>query len=75
MTWSQKRGFKQAGFYVMLGTEAVLPSVVVEIGFISNAWEEKQLRRASYQKRLAEAIYDSIINFKQLSEKGLFSGS
>ncbi len=69
----QKRGVRQAGFYVMLGTQALMPSVLAEIGYISNAREEKQLKRASYQKRIAQSIYDSIILFKQRHERGLFS--
>jgi N-acetylmuramoyl-L-alanine amidase len=68
------RGVKQAGFVVMSGTQAFMPSILVEIGFISNADEEKLLKRASYQKKLAESIYDAIITFKQRHERGLFSG-
>lgn len=68
------RGVKQAGFVVMSGTQAFMPSILVEIGFISNVEEEKLLKRASYQKKLAESIYDAIIMFKQRHERGLFSG-
>jgi len=67
------RGVKQAGFYVMLGTQAVMPSVLFEIGYISNLNEEKILRRISYQKRLAEAMYDAIIEFKKRAERDLIS--
>lgn len=70
----ERRGVKQAGFVVMSGTQAFMPSILVEIGFISNPEEEKLLTRASYQKKLAEAIYESIIQFKQRHERGLFSG-
>ena len=63
------RGVKQAGFYVMLGTQAIMPSVLFEIGYISNPNEEKMLRRASYQKRVAEAMYDAIIDFKMRVER------
>ena len=67
------RGVKQAGFYVMLGTQAIMPSVLFEIGYISNPNEEKILRRVSYQKRLAEAMYDAIIEFKKRAERDLIS--
>jgi len=67
------RGIKQAGFYVMLGTQAIMPSVLFEIGYISNPNEEKILRRVSYQKRLAEAMYDAIIEFKKRAERDLIS--
>ena len=75
VTRQKKRGVKQAGFYVMLGTQATMPSILFEMGYISNPQEEKMLKRASYQKRLAQAIYDSIITFKKRHERGLFSRS
>jgi len=75
VTRQKKRGVKQAGFYVMLGTQATMPSVLFEIGYISNIQEERLLKRTSYQKRLAQAIYDSIITFKKRHERGLFSRS
>ncbi|MBN1291716.1 MAG: N-acetylmuramoyl-L-alanine amidase [Candidatus Latescibacteria bacterium] len=65
------RGVKQAGFYVMKGTQASMPSVLFEIGFISNPEEEKMMRRASYQKRIAESIYDAIIEFKEQAERDI----
>jgi len=71
----KRRGIKQAGFYVMGGTHAFMPSVLIEIGFISNPQEEKMLRRATYQKKLAQSIYDAIILFKKRVEKDLFTGS
>jgi N-acetylmuramoyl-L-alanine amidase len=35
---------------------AEMPSILVEISFISNREEEKMLSRASYKNRIAEAI-------------------
>jgi N-acetylmuramoyl-L-alanine amidase len=74
-TRQSNRGVKQAGFYVLAGTRTAMPSVLFEIGFISNPEEEKMLNRISYQKRIAQAIYDSIIKFKERHERGLFSRS
>jgi N-acetylmuramoyl-L-alanine amidase len=71
----ENRGVKQAGFYVMLGTQAYMPSVLFEIGFISNPKEEVMLRRSTYQRKLAQGIYDSIIAFKKRHEGGLFRGA
>lgn len=45
---------KRAPFYVL--RLAYVPSVLVEIGYITNRYEEKTLQRASYQKQIAEAI-------------------
>lgn len=40
-----------------------IPSVLIEVGFISNKSEEKLLRTASYQDKLAKAIYEGIKNY------------
>ncbi|HDY88477.1 MAG TPA: N-acetylmuramoyl-L-alanine amidase, partial [bacterium] len=67
------RGVKQAGFYVMLGTQATMPSILFEIGYISNSKEEKILKRVSHHKRVAQAIYDAIIEFKRRAERDIIS--
>jgi N-acetylmuramoyl-L-alanine amidase len=72
-TRQNNRGVKQAGFLVMNNTQAVMPSVLFEIGFISNPREEKLLRLASHQKRIASSIYDAIITFKKGVERDLFT--
>lgn len=69
------RGVKQAGFYVLAGTQPAMPSILFEIGFISHPNEERMLNRVSHQKRLARAIYDAVIAFKDRHERGLFSRS
>ena len=61
------RGVKQAGFYVLIG--ASMPNVLVEVGFLSNPSEEKQLKQANHKQRIAEAIFDAIKYFKQSREK------
>jgi N-acetylmuramoyl-L-alanine amidase len=68
-------GVKQAGFYVMLGTEASMPSVLVEVAFISNFKEEKLLKTRSFRQRVAEALYRAVRTFKQKQEQLLGSGS
>lgn len=66
----EDRGVKQAGFYVMKGTLATMPSVLVEVAFLSNPYEEKLLKRISFRKSIARAIYWSIKAFKQTHEVG-----
>lgn len=56
------RGVDQAGFVVL--NKAYMPSILVEAAFISNEKEEKELRKSSFQKQVAEAIYHSILAFK-----------
>lgn len=52
------RGVKQAPFVVLKG--ATMPAVLVEVGFLSNVAEAKQLADSSYQQRLAAAIASGI---------------
>ncbi len=52
------RGIKQAGFYVLRGVYA--PSVLVELGFISNPDEAKRLKDEIYQSELAKYIAEGI---------------
>jgi N-acetylmuramoyl-L-alanine amidase len=40
-----------------------MPSVLVEIGFVSNPKEAKQLRNRTYQKALAQGIFTGIHEF------------
>ena len=57
------RGVKQANFYVLRG--AFMPAVLIELGFISNKEEEKILIKSSYQNKLAQSIFESILDFKK----------
>jgi N-acetylmuramoyl-L-alanine amidase len=47
-------GVKSAPFFVLVG--AKMPSVLVELSFISNEEEESLLKRARYQEQMVEAI-------------------
>lgn len=60
-TAAQKRGLKQAGFYVLKYN--TMPSALVEIGFLSSAAEAKKLNTSDYQKKIARGIYNGIIEF------------
>jgi N-acetylmuramoyl-L-alanine amidase len=59
---SYDRGVKQANFYVLRG--AFMPSVLIELGFISNPEEERLLINSEYQDRLARTIFEGIKRFK-----------
>lgn len=54
------------GDYYMLQLE--IPSVLVECGFLSNPEEEKMLRDADYQKKLAEAVAEGIEEYRKVRE-------
>lgn len=57
------RGVRQAGFLVLYRT--TMPSVLVEIGYLSNAEEEKFLVTEKGQDYIASAIYRAIRKYKQ----------
>ena len=55
---AKDRGVKSAPFVVLIG--ANMPSVLAEIGFLSNPREEALLKRSDYRDKLAEALYKGI---------------
>jgi len=60
---SKNRGVKSAPFVVLIG--ANMPSVLAEIGFLSNPREETLLKRPDYRQKLAEALYRGIQRYAQ----------
>jgi N-acetylmuramoyl-L-alanine amidase len=68
----ENNGVKQAGFYVLVG--ASMPNVLVETAYLSNSHDEKILRSANGQMRIAEAIYSGIKHYKSEYEKTLQEG-
>jgi N-acetylmuramoyl-L-alanine amidase len=61
------RGVKQAGFAVLVG--AYMPSVLVEVGFISNHAEERMLRDGAHQDLLARQLAAGVQDFFQDGER------
>lgn len=55
-------GVKQAGFYVLYKT--AMPSVLAEIGFISNPDEEKYLNSAKGQEIIAGSLFKAFSEYK-----------
>jgi N-acetylmuramoyl-L-alanine amidase len=55
------RGVKQAPFRVLM--RAAMPAVLIEVAFISNAYEEKKLTNDSFLDRVAQSIYSGISKF------------
>jgi N-acetylmuramoyl-L-alanine amidase len=66
----QNRGVKQAGFRVLIG--AVMPAVLVEMGFISNASEARLLGTAAFQQKIAWSLAQAVDRFFEHHET-LFS--
>lgn len=65
-------GVKQAGFYVLVG--ASMPNVLVETGYLSNRKEERILRSADGQNKIAHALFRGIQEYKKEYEKALQEG-
>lgn len=58
---ARNRGVKKAPFVVLIGAQ--MPSVLVEINFISNPREEALLKRADHRQHIAEALYEGISSY------------
>jgi N-acetylmuramoyl-L-alanine amidase len=58
---TKDRGIDQAGFFVL--NKVFMPSVLVEVAFISNKHEETLLNKDSFRKKAAEGIYRGIKKF------------
>ncbi len=66
-TNGKNRGVKSAQFYVLKGVRA--PSVLVEVGFISNRQEEKSLNSPYYRQKVADALTEGILSYKKVYER------
>ncbi|WII72330.1 N-acetylmuramoyl-L-alanine amidase [Bdellovibrio sp. 22V] len=54
---------KQAPFYVI--SKTTMPSVLIEIGFLTNPKEAKRLLTSDYQNDLAQKIYSALLSYKE----------
>jgi N-acetylmuramoyl-L-alanine amidase len=59
-------GVGQANFWVLNG--AYMPSVLIEVGFISNKKEEEHLKDAATQQTIAQGIFEAIMNLRSKFE-------
>jgi len=55
------RGVKQAPFVVLMGVQ--MPAALVEIGFITNPTEERDLASPGYRDRVADALARAVFEF------------
>lgn len=60
---NRDRGVKKAPFVVLIG--ASMPSVLAEIGFVSNPHEGGLLQRPEYRQKIAEALYKGLAQYAE----------
>jgi N-acetylmuramoyl-L-alanine amidase len=60
------RGVKQAGFLVLYKT--TMPSVLIETAFLPNPTEEKLIGSVEGQQKMAQAMFQAFINYKNATE-------
>ena len=54
-------GVKRAFFYVLVNTE--MPSILAEVGFITNPDEERLLKQEAHRQKIAEALFQGVKQF------------
>ena len=65
-TWSvqpKSKHIRQAPFYVV--SEINIPSILVELGFLTHPQEGPQLGQAAYQAQLARNLYSGLVKYKE----------
>lgn len=55
------RGVRQAPFVVLIG--ATMPSILAEIGFVSNPHDEKLMKRSDQREKIAEALLRGVSQY------------
>ena len=60
---AKDRGIRKAPFVVLIGAQ--MPSVLAEIGFVSNSHEEALLSKPDHRQKLAEALYRGLFKYAQ----------
>ena len=63
----RKRGVKGARFVVLKG--AIMPAVLIEVGFLTNRREESKLMKTSFRGKIAGLLSRSILAYKREYER------
>lgn len=64
---ARQHSILQAPFFVVSNVN--MPSVLVEVGFVSNKKDAGNLASSTYQKSIAKNLYRSILNYSQKASK------
>ncbi|CUH96143.1 hypothetical protein P22_2231 [Propionispora sp. 2/2-37] len=60
-TGAVDKGVAPETFYVLRNTS--MPGILVEMGFVTNKQEAAQLKSNAYRERVAEGIYNGVVNY------------
>ena len=61
--WQGPSTLRRSGFYVIEKTN--FPSVLIEIGFLTNPVEAEKLKTNAYQTQIAETIVNAVLDYKK----------
>lgn len=64
---SKTNSIRQAPFFVV--THANTPSVLVEVGYLTNSQEAKLIQSHSYQETIADSLYTALVKYKEEMDK------
>lgn len=64
---SPNRGLRQESWYVV--RNARMPSILVEVGFVTNLDEAARLSNPAYLQEVADGIYSGVVNFIERYER------
>ncbi|WP_432734453.1 N-acetylmuramoyl-L-alanine amidase [Maridesulfovibrio sp. FT414] len=66
--WSvNDQGVREAPFYVLMG--AKMPSVLIELGYLTNRTEAKRLKSDKYLSFIADGIVQGVLEYKKQIER------
>lgn len=60
-------GVRPAPFWVLVGAQ--MPSILIEVGYITNPTERARLFKADYQNRIAKGIAEGVSNYLTIRER------
>ena len=63
---SRDRGVRQAPFVVLIG--ATMPSILAEIGFVSNPHDEALLTRTEQRQKIADALFKGVSQYATFTQ-------
>ncbi|MCK5294035.1 MAG: N-acetylmuramoyl-L-alanine amidase, partial [Arcobacteraceae bacterium] len=54
-------GVREGPFWVLVGAQ--MPSILIEVGYISHPTESKRIYTKNYQKKIADGIANGVVSY------------